>query len=316
MSLLEYNKTYVPVYPEFVEITKRHEKAHWQEDEAKLQQDVEQWKTGAITDDEKRFVKSILRLFTEADVSVGRDYYDNLIPVFRNNESRNMLGSFAAREGTHQRAYALLSDTLGYGEDFYTEFREYKEMKDKIEFMLDMKNKSYRDIALSLAKQMLCEGVCLFGTFAMLLNFSRYGKMLGMTDINLWSIKDESIHVYGLSRLFRQFLAEHPKIVDDGFKREIYECARTVVRLEDSFVDLVFRECRLEGITGEDTKVYIRSVCDYRMGQLGFKGQWDVANPFDWLSWVTSNAMIENFFETNTVGYSKNAMIGSYAGGY
>lgn len=316
MSLLETSKTYVPIYPEFVEITKQHEEAHWHEGEAKLQQDVEQWKTGYITDEEKQFVKSILLLFTQSDVAVGGDYYDNLIPVFRNNETRNMLGSFAGREGVHQRAYALLNDTLGFGESFYSEFLNYVEMKEKMEFMLDVKNHSMRDIAVSIAKQVLVEGVCLFASFAMLLNFSRHGKLLGMGDINQWSIRDESIHVLGLSKLFRQFLAEHPKIVNDGFKREIYECARTCVRLEDSFIDLVFGKCRLEGITAQDTKVYIRSVCDYRMEQLGFKRQFEVENPFGWLSWLTSNTMIENFFETNTVGYSKNSMTGSYAGGY
>jgi len=316
MSLLEPSKTYVPIYPEFVEITKQHEEAHWHEGEAKLQQDVEQWKTGIITDQEKQFVKSILLLFTQSDVAVGGDYYDNLIPVFRNNETRNMLGSFAGREGVHQRAYALLNDTLGFGESFYSEFLDYVEMKEKMEFMLDVKNHSYRDIALSLAKQVLVEGVCLFASFAMLLNFSRTGKLLGMGDVNQWSIRDESIHVHGLAKLFRQFLKEHPRIVNDDFKREIYQCARDCVALESNFIDLVFSNTRLEGITVEDTKQYVQSVADYRMEQMGFKSQFDVVNPFEWLNWLTSGTTIENFFETNTTGYSKNSMIGGYSGGY
>jgi ribonucleoside-diphosphate reductase beta chain len=131
MSLLETSKSYVPVYPEFVEVTRLHEELHWHEGEAKLQEDVEQWKTGKITDQEKYFINSILRLFVQSDVAVGGDYYDNLIPVFKNNEVRNMLGSFAGREGVHQRAYALLSDTLGFGDNFYQEFLEYEDMKEK-----------------------------------------------------------------------------------------------------------------------------------------------------------------------------------------
>lgn len=316
MSLLEASKVYHPIYPEFVEITIKHEQAHWGEWEAKLQQDVEQWKTGVIDEQEKYFINSILRLFTQSDVAVGSDYYDNLIPVFKNNEVRNMLGSFAGREGVHQRAYALLNDTLGFGESFYTEFLEYKEMKDKIEYMTDMKNGSKRDIAISLAKQVLVEGVCLFASFAMLLNFPRTGKMMGMGDVNQWSIRDESLHVYGLSRLFQQFLKEHPRIVNDEFKREIYQIARDVVALEDKFIDLAFAKGGVKGITAEETKQYIRAVADYRMQQLGFKSQFDVDNPFEWLDWIVSNSMIENFFETNTTQYSKNAMVGSYAGAY
>lgn len=314
--MLEPSVSYVPIYTQFVEITKEHEEAHWHEGEAKLQQDVEQWKTGAISDDEKYFINSILRLFTQSDVAVGADYYDNLIPVIRNNEARNMLGSFAGREGVHQRAYALLNDTLGFGEGFYTEFLEYGEMKDKLEFMLDMQNTSPAEIAKSIAKQVLVEGVCLFASFAMLLNFQRQGKLMGMGDVNQWSIRDESIHVKGLSALFRQLVSEHPDILTDSFKKDIYETNRKCVTLEDAFIDLAFRMGGVEGISNEATKQYIRSVADYRMQQLGFKPEYNVENPFDWLEWLTSNSTVENFFEANTTGYSKNAMRGSYAGAY
>ena len=316
MSLLETSKTYVPQYPELVEITKQHEEAHWHEGEAKLQQDVEQWKNGVITDKEKYFVNSILRLFTQSDVAVGSDYYDNLIPAIRNNEARNMLGSFAGREGVHQRAYALLNDTLGFGEGFYSEFLAYGEMKEKLEFMMDMKNSSVADLAKSIAKQVLVEGVCLFGMFAMLLNFPRMGKLMGMGDVNSWSIKDETIHVSGLSKLFRILVKEHPGVVDDAFKRDIYDTARECVKLEDRFIELTFQQGGVDGITEGEVKQYIRSVADYRMQQIGFKAEYGVGNPFDWLDWVVSNSAIENFFETNTTGYSKNSMIGEFSGGY
>ena len=316
MSILIPSKTYVPKYPQFVEITKKHEEAHWHEGEAKLQQDVEQWKTGAITDTEKYFISSILRLFTHSDFLVALDYYDNLIPVVRNNEARNMLGSFAAREGIHQRAYALLNDTLGFSDVFYEEFLQYKEMAAKADFITDVSNKTEDDLALGIATQVLVEGVCLFASFAMLLNFSRYGKMLGMTDINLWGIRDESIHVEGLSTLFRTLVQENPSIVTNPFKKKIYQAARDVVALEDAFIDIAFKVGGITGITSEQVKQYIRAVTDYRMQQLGLKAQFHEKNPFEWLDWLTSSNTVENFFETNTVSYSKNSMTGTYTSGY
>lgn len=316
MSVLEQSKTYVPKYPVFVEITQKHEHLHWHEGEAKLQQDVEQWKTGAITDTEKYFISSILRLFTHSDFLVAMDYYDNLIPVVRNNEARNMLGSFAAREGIHQRAYALLNDTLGFGESFYEEFLQYKEMAAKADFMVDVKNDTVENLAIGVATQVLVEGVCLFASFAMLLNFSRFGKLLGMTDINLWSIRDESIHVEGLSSLFKTICSENPEIVTQAFKKKIYSAARQVVALEEAFVRRAFSIGGIEGITESEVQQYIRAVTDYRMQQLGLKAQFHDKNPFEWLDWLTSSNTVENFFETNTVSYSKNSMVGDYAGAY
>ena len=112
-GLLEFSETYKPFhYPWAVEITTRHEKMHWIEDELDLSEDVADWKMGKMTPVEKEYVTNILRLFTQSDVAVGQNYYDQFIPKFKNNEIRNMLGSFAAREGIHQRAYALLNETL------------------------------------------------------------------------------------------------------------------------------------------------------------------------------------------------------------
>lgn len=318
MTVFDKSISYVPVYPALVETTIKHERAHWGEWEAKLQQDVEQWKTGIINEDERAFIGNILRLFTQSDVSVGSDYYDNLIPHVRNNEARNMLGSFAGREGVHQRAYALLNDTLGYGEAFYREFLEYDEMKEKIEFIEKGHDGSIEGIAEAVARQVMAEGVCLFASFAMLLNFSRHGKLLGMGDVNQWSIRDESIHVEGLGQLFRIIVAEYPEVVTDEFKRTIYQTARDCVALEDNFISFIFSKLPngVGGINEADVRQYIRSVADYRMVQLGFKPEYGVDNPFDWLDWITSGSTIENFFESNTTGYSKNAMIGSFSGGY
>jgi glutaredoxin 3 len=43
--------------------------------------------------------------------------------------------------------------------------------------------------------------------------------MKGMGKVVEWSIRDESMHVEGNSKLFRSFCKEHPRIVDNDFKR-------------------------------------------------------------------------------------------------
>lgn len=316
MSVFDPSVSYVPVYAEAVAITLKHERVHWGEWEVKLDSDVDDWRLDKLTKPEKAFISSVLRLFTQADVAVASDYYDNLIPVIRNNEYRNMLGSFASREGTHQRSYALLNDTLGKGVEFYIEFNKFREMRDKIEWMMNVKNDNPRNVALGIAKQVMGEGVMLFGIFALLLNLQRRGLLLGMGDVNQWSIRDESIHVEGLVALFRQIIEEFPDIVDDSFKAEVYELAREVVKLEDAYIGLVFSEGACEGVTEEETKQYVRAMTDYRMTQLGFKEQFGAKNPFDWLDWLLAGNMVENFFENNTTGYSKDSMVGTYSEGY
>ena len=64
--------------------------------------------------------------------------------------------------------------------------------------------------------------------------------MKGMGQIVTWSIRDKSLHVEGLSQLFRTFVAEHPELWTDKLKYEIYCAAEKTVRLEDKFIDVCF----------------------------------------------------------------------------
>lgn len=311
--LIKQSKTYKPfLYPWAVELTKKHEEIHWVEDESELSEDVQDWRT-KLSDEEKEFITHVLRLFTQSDVQVGENYHELLIPKFKNNEVRNMLSSFANREGVHQRAYALLNDTLGLPDEEYHAFLEYKEMADKIDFMSNNPGNSHTATALSLAQSVFNEGMSLFSSFVMLLNFQRFGKMKGMGTIVEWSIRDETLHVQGNAKLFRTFCEEHPRIVNDELKSKIYDMARNSVELEDQFIKSAFKGNAVQGLTPEEVKTYIRYVADRRLLQLGMKNIFNQnENPLPWLDWVLNGTSHDNFFEKRVTEYSVNGMEGDW----
>jgi len=314
MALLEFSTTYKPFkYPWAVELSKKHEEVHWIEDEAELSEDVQDWKT-KLTESEKEFITHILRLFTQSDVQVGENYHELLIPKFKNNEVRNMLSSFAGREAVHQRAYALLNDTLGLPDEEYHKFLEFKEMADKVDFMKEGDSNTHTGLALALAQSVFNEGMSLFSSFVMLLNFQRFGKMKGMGTIVEWSIRDESLHVQGNAKLFREFCDEHPRIVNDELKSKIYQMAKDAVKLEDAFIKLAFSGLdEVQGLTKQEVKDYIRHIADRRLLQLGMKPTFKVKdNPLPWLDWVLNGASHDNFFEKRVTEYSVTSMEGDW----
>ena len=308
------SKVYKPfLYPWAVDITVDHERMHWIEEEADLGDDATDWKGGRLTDTEKNFVTQILRMFTQSDVSVGGFYFDILIPKFKNNEIRNMLSSFATREGIHQRAYSLLNETLGLPEGDYAAFREYKEMADKAEFMVDADPSTRKGLALALSKSVFNEGVSLFASFVMLLNFQRRGVMKGMGKIVEWSVRDETKHIEGIAQLFRTYCAEFPHIVNDEFKKSIYDIARTVVELEDRFIDLAYAMGAVEGLTADEVKQYIRYIADRRLVMLGLKPNFDIdKNPLPWVDWILNGADHTNFFEARVTEYEVAGLTGEW----
>ena len=311
--LTQPSKTYKPFqYPWAVDLTKTHEEIHWIEDEAELSEDIQDWRT-KLSASEKDFITQVLRLFTQSDVQVGENYYEYLIPKFKNNEVRNMLSSFANREGVHQRAYALLNDTLGLPDEEFHAFLEFKEMADKIDFMSNGDTSSHSGLALVLAQSVFNEGMSLFSSFVMLLNFQRFGRMKGMGTIVEWSIRDETLHVQGNAKLFRIFCEEHPRIVNDELKSQIYEMAKNAVKLEDKFIDLAYNGHEIQGLSKEEVKQYIRHIADRRLLQLGLKPKFNAKdNPLPWLDWVLNGASHDNFFEKRVTEYSVKGMEGEW----
>ena len=277
-----------------------------------MSEDIQDWRT-KLTEPEKEFITQVLRLFTQSDVQVGENYHEFLIPKFKNNEIRNMLSSFANREGVHQRAYALLNDTLGLPDEEFHAFLEYKAMADKIDFMSNGDTSSHTGLALALAQSVFNEGMSLFASFVMLLNFQRFGKMKGMGTIVEWSIRDETMHVQGNAKLFREFCEEHPRIVNDELKSKIYSMAKEAVKLEDRFIDLAYNGHEVQGLSKEEVKQYIRHIADRRLLQLGLKPNFKAKdNPLPWLDWVLNGASHDNFFEKRVTEYSVVGMEGDW----
>ena len=189
-------------------------------------------------------------------------------------------------------------------------------MADKVDFMANGDCSTQSGLALALAQSVFNEGMSLFASFVMLLNFQRFGKMKGMGTIVEWSIRDETLHVQGNAKLFRTFCEEHPRIVNDELKSKIYVMARNAVTLEDKFINLAFKGNEVQGLTKEEVRAYIRHIADRRLLQLGLRTKFrQKDNPLPWLDWVLNGASHDNFFEKRVTEYSVVGMEGDWGWG-
>jgi len=158
------------------------------------------------------------------------------------------------------------------------------------------------------------EGLQLFASFAMLMNFPRFNKMKGMGQIVSWSVRDESLHCEGMIQLFHAFAAETGALTQ-AVKDDIVECCKTVVSLEDRFIDLAFQMGPVEGMKADDIKAYIRYIADWRLTQLGLPKIYEVAeHPIPWLTAILNGVEHANFFEARATEYSKAATKGDWHG--
>jgi len=314
-GLLTPSAAYKPFrYPWAHDLWKRQQQVHWMPEEIPLGEDCKDW-AAKLDDSERNLLTQIFRFFTQSDIEVADNYMERYSRVFKPTEVKMMLASFANMETIHIAAYALLLETIGMPESEFAAFLEYDAMRAKHDYMQTFDVANNADIARTLAMfGGFTEGLQLFASFAMLMNFPRFNKMKGMGQIVSWSVRDESLHCEGMVKLYHAFRKE-TGCVTKAVADDIVECCRTVVGMEDRFIDLAFEMGPVQGMQADDIKRYIRFIADWRLRQLELPELYGVKqNPLPWLQVLLSGVEHANFFEARATEYSKAATTGRWDG--
>lgn len=321
MSIFVDNVAYRPFqYPWAVEVEKKHRIAmHWHEDQVELADDLRQWnsKGGLETENvpdkhNRNLVEKLIMLFTEMDVQVGAGYA-KMLPYVKNNEIRTMMMTFAAREITHQRGYALAAETFGFTNSDWSQFKSYKEMQDKI----DLITEDIGDLSdpLQFAKQLstvfLGEGIALFGAFACLLNLRRFALMQNFNVVNEWSLKDEQEHVTNNMKVLLEVRKDLTNDQNKELDQYIEKVITKYVEAEKTFIDLVFEMGPQEDMTKEQARSFIDYLGQLRRFEIGLVNEQDIPeNPIPWIDYLLTANTHTAFFESRSGFYSHNKLAG------
>jgi ribonucleotide reductase beta subunit family protein with ferritin-like domain len=214
----------------------------------------------------------------------------------------------------HTVAYAYLNDTLGLTD--YDAFLQEPTAKAKIDRLIniDPQSTDLKEIAASLAIfSAFTEGVSLFSSFAILFNFSRFNKLKGVSQIISWSVLDESLHSQAGTWLFRTLIQENPEIWTDDVKQKIYEAARETIKLEDNFIDMVFKDGEIEGVNTHDLKQFIRHRANVKLGEVLCKTNWknidqDSLKRMAWFDTLSQGIAQQDFFSGREFSYGKGVV--------
>ena len=313
-NLMEERIAYKPfAYPWAYEAWLQQQRIHWLPEEVPMADDVKDWNT-KLNAQEKNLLTQIFRFFTQSDIEVNNCYMKHYMKVFKPTEILMMMSAFSNMETVHVAAYSHLLDTIGMPEAEYSAFMEYSEMRDKYDYMQKFNMDDKHSIAMTMAVfAAFTEGLALFASFAMLMNFPRFNKMKGMGQIVTWSVRDETLHCQSVIKLFNTFIQENPEIWTDALKQEITDACTNVVNMEDKFIDLAFEMGPIEGMTPDDVKGYIRYIADRRLRSLNLEPVYKAEkNPLPWMDLMLNADEHANFFEQRSTEYTKAATKGTW----
>lgn len=312
MSLLTPRPTYAPFeYNQAYKYWELQQQSHWLHFEISMASDINDWKIN-LTDTEKHVIGHILKGFTQSEVFI-QEYWGQMVGKwFKKPEIQMMAAAFSAFESIHAVSYAYLNQSLGL-EDFDA-FLHEPTAKAKIDRLISTKGKTKEEIARSLAIfSAFNEGVNLFSSFAVLLNFSRFNKLKGVGQIIAFSIKDESLHSEAGCWLFRTLIEEFPEVMTEELKEEIYNAARLTVELEDNFITKAFEKGPIEGIDAHDLKTFIRFRTNTKLTDLGLRKLWKNLDKqslerMSWFDYLSSGVSHADFFAQRVSDYAKGVM--------
>lgn len=319
MSVFIESESYRPFkYPFAVEAEKEQFiDTYWHEGQIDLQDDLRQYhgKDGLATPnfshaENKKKLDTLLLFFTQLDMSVASGYVE-LLPYTKNNEIKSLFIQHAAKEVRHQRAYALAGETFGFTDADWNAFRQYKEMISKVDVMgltthpLD----TTLGYALKLTRILLGEGIGLFVAFSSLLNYKRFGLLIGFNDVNSWSLLDEHCHVRNNIKVLHEVITELSPQDRLDLISETKKMVDDYVEVEHSLVDLLGGN---EGITSEQHKDYISYLGKLRLFEIGYIGKLEVPdNPMPWMDSMLGAERHGAFFEKRITDYSHRKLDGT-----
>lgn len=261
-------------FPKYAEIHKKILQSPWSPYEVSFDADINFWDNRA-TETEKRLITNLFKAFTLAENEVGCYWRGVVAESFFLPEIVNVATAASFQETNHAVAYNHLETTLGLDstEDFFND----PTANEKLEYLVNFPKKSkgnIKDLLVSLAVfSGAVEGVSLFSSFAVLLNFARSGKLTSSYQILSWSTLDEEMHSAIGINLFRDVIEQYPG--ERPSKEEILEGFDIVVKNEERFLKNAFNGEKLENINESIALDFLYHRANMKLKELGYPAYYE-----------------------------------------
>jgi ribonucleoside-diphosphate reductase beta chain len=115
-------------------------------------------------------------------------------------------------------------------------------------------------------------------------------------------MRDESQHLNFGVNMINTMKVEQPELWTPEFQQKIVDLVRHGVELEYKYATTVFPK-GIFGINAQGFRQYVEHIADRRLESVGLPRQYNVENPFPWMSEAIDLSKEKNFFETRVTEY-------------
>ena len=308
----EQRLTVYPLHhPDIWQHYKRQLASFWTPEEIDFSKDRDQWNT-KLTEDERRFVRSILAFFAASDSVVSLNIMNSFCGEVKVLEAQIAYTYQAMMENIHAEVYSIMIDIYvtdpDERDDMFANLGSVPSVRRKVEWAQrwslhkDEKAPSApfapeAPFARRLMAYAIVEGLFFSGAFCAIYWIKQRNLLPGLTKSNEFIARDEGQHtefacmLYGMLRDTR--LPE----------AEAHALFREAVEVETEFI-VESIPCRLIGMNAALMTTYIQYVADGLLGRLGYRPIYGSENPFPFMDLI-GMAGRSNFFEERVSLYQR-----------
>jgi ribonucleoside-diphosphate reductase beta chain len=296
---------------------------NWMPTEISMREDINQWKTDLISEDEKLLVKRCLGFFAGSESLVANNLLLSAFKYVTDPECRQYILRQAYEESLHNLTIVYICDSLSLDVDeVYRAYETIPSIKAKDDFLMNITSDLSRNGFSTESKEgkreflknlftyyIICEGTFFFSGFAMLLALGRQNKLQGISDQIKYTLRDESIHIEFGVYLINTLISQNPGILDDSLKNEFSNHIKSAVELEIEYAKDVLPTGIL-GLNSDMFVKYMQYIGNRRLESINLDFRFDSdENPFSWMSEVVDTQAMTNFFERRVREYQQSGSL-------
>ena len=296
---------------------------NWSPAEINMSEDIDQWKNGSLTADEKLLVKRCLGFFAGTESLVGNNLLLTVNKWVTDPECRQYILRQAYEESLHNWTIVTCCDSYGLKvADVYEAYINVPSIKVKDDFLMsitsDVNRQDFSTKSVEGKREFLrnlityyivCEGTFFFSGFAMLLALGRQNKLPGLSDQVRYTLRDESLHIKFGTYLINTIKEQYPSVWTKKFEEETIEHIKKAVELEVQYAHDVLPRGIL-GLNADMFVDYMQYIGNRRLEGIGIDFRFDSdTNPFPWLSEVVDMGAMTNFFERKVKDYQSSGSL-------
>lgn len=204
---LDVNKILPMQRPWAWEMYKKGVANNWTPEEIPMMDDVEQWKTGKLTDEEKNMALLNYGFFSVSESLTGNNLLLAIYKYIKDPACRMYLIRQTFEESIHTDMFVYICDSLGLDpEEVYTMYKNVGEIKEKDDFVVELTKEltennidiNTKEGKLALLRNLVgfylvMEGIFFYGGIAQMLAMQNKNKLTGTGQQFTYLLRDECL---------------------------------------------------------------------------------------------------------------------------